>query len=333
MESDRPYSKDYIELQTKDKVKFYKTPDSILQKQLEIYDKIEEKNSGKNPLFKEIVESQRKFAERTVKWKKDTYVEPDAWPTTTTSAQAGRAEEGLTRPDGRRSRRKRMVFLQPYQPSGQRARVSRFCKRCEYAEIAASVDKMSTFVGPDTSPGSSSSLTFLISWEVFSRYALDAPHAWAFDVMIMMYGMLFMMAGAYTLSKNGQVRGDVLYGFFPPRLQAGARPDPLLRVFPPRRDRAHLGRLHLRRRILGDQGALGDHRQGPAHLSLQDNHPARRLVLLLQGIVEIIRCVICLKRGRVALARRGCRGGRRRKTQGTWCTSRTRTSPSSTGSS
>ena len=60
----------------------------------------------------------------------------------------------------------------------------------------------------------------MISWEVFSRYALDDPHPWAFDVMSMMYGSLFMMAGAYTLSKNGHVRGDVLYGFFPPRLQA-----------------------------------------------------------------------------------------------------------------
>ena len=65
------------------------------------------------------------------------------------------------------------------------------------------------------------SLTFLITYEVFSRYALDAPHDWAFDGMIQMYGMLFMMAGAYTLSKNNMVRGDVLYGFFPPRVQAG----------------------------------------------------------------------------------------------------------------
>ena len=56
---------------------------------------------------------------------------------------------------------------------------------------------------------------------MFSRYVLDHPHAWAFDVMIMMYGTLFMMAGAYTLAKNSHVRGDVLYGFFPPRLQAG----------------------------------------------------------------------------------------------------------------
>jgi TRAP-type mannitol/chloroaromatic compound transport system permease small subunit len=54
----------------------------------------------------------------------------------------------------------------------------------------------------------------MITWEVISRYALNNPHDWAFDVMIMMYGTLFMMAGAYTLAKNGHVRGDVLYGFF-----------------------------------------------------------------------------------------------------------------------
>src|SRR6187397_2669080 len=81
------------------------------------------------------------------------------------------------------------------------------------------VDKVSTFVGHAFS-WFIIALTLLISWEVFSRYALDRPHAWAFDVMIMMYGVLFMMAGAYTLAKNGHVRGDVLYGFFPPRVQA-----------------------------------------------------------------------------------------------------------------
>jgi len=68
------YSKDYLELQTKDKVKFYKTPNSILQRELEIFDKVEVDYSGKNPLFKEIAESQRKFAERAVKWKLDTVV-------------------------------------------------------------------------------------------------------------------------------------------------------------------------------------------------------------------------------------------------------------------
>jgi TRAP-type mannitol/chloroaromatic compound transport system substrate-binding protein len=68
------YSKDYVELQTKDKVKFYKTPDSILQKQLEIYDQVVAKKQSENPLFKEIVDSQRVFAERAVKWDMDNNV-------------------------------------------------------------------------------------------------------------------------------------------------------------------------------------------------------------------------------------------------------------------
>jgi TRAP-type mannitol/chloroaromatic compound transport system substrate-binding protein len=68
------YSKDYIELQTKDKVRFYKTPDSVLQKQLEIYDEVAEKKSSDNPLFKEIAASQKAFAARAVKWDLDTNV-------------------------------------------------------------------------------------------------------------------------------------------------------------------------------------------------------------------------------------------------------------------
>ena len=68
------YSKDYIELQTKDKVKFYKTPDAILQAQLKLWDEIIAKKSAENPLFKEIIESQRMFAERVVKWESDTLV-------------------------------------------------------------------------------------------------------------------------------------------------------------------------------------------------------------------------------------------------------------------
>src|SRR3979490_776407 len=68
------YSQDYIELQTKDKVKFYKTPDSILRAQLEIYDEIVKKKSAENPLFKEIVESQIAFARRATQWEQDTVV-------------------------------------------------------------------------------------------------------------------------------------------------------------------------------------------------------------------------------------------------------------------
>ena len=67
------YSKDYVELQTKDKVKFYKTPDAILQKQLEIFDSVMDKRKD-NALFDEIIKSQREFAERAVRWDLDTYV-------------------------------------------------------------------------------------------------------------------------------------------------------------------------------------------------------------------------------------------------------------------
>jgi TRAP-type mannitol/chloroaromatic compound transport system substrate-binding protein len=68
------YSKDYIELQTKDKVRFFITPTSVLQKQLEVYDTVVDKKSSDNPLFKEIVESQKAFARRAVKWDLDTNV-------------------------------------------------------------------------------------------------------------------------------------------------------------------------------------------------------------------------------------------------------------------
>ncbi len=68
------YSKDYIELQTKDNVKFYKTPDAILKQQLEIYDEVAKKKAGENPLFKEIMQSQIDFAQRTTQWEQDTLI-------------------------------------------------------------------------------------------------------------------------------------------------------------------------------------------------------------------------------------------------------------------
>jgi TRAP-type mannitol/chloroaromatic compound transport system substrate-binding protein len=68
------YSKDYIEMQTKDKVRFYRTPDSVLQRQLDIFDQVEAKYSAQNPMFKEIAASQKAFAARAVKWDLDTNV-------------------------------------------------------------------------------------------------------------------------------------------------------------------------------------------------------------------------------------------------------------------
>src|SRR4030095_16853032 len=95
------------------------------------------------------------------------------------------------------------------------------------------IDKISTWIGHAFS-FCIVVLTLHVAWEVFSRYALDNPRAWAFDFMIMMYGTLFMMAGAYTLSKNGHVRGDVLYGFFRPRTPASWDLLPYIVFFLPR---------------------------------------------------------------------------------------------------
>lgn len=68
------YSKDYVELQSKDNVKFYKTPDAVLKRQLEVYDEVVKKRAGESPVFKEIIQSQIAFAERATRWEQDTVV-------------------------------------------------------------------------------------------------------------------------------------------------------------------------------------------------------------------------------------------------------------------
>ena len=158
------------------------------------------------------------------------------------------------------------------------------------------VDKVSTFVG-HTFAWCIVALTLLISWEVFSRYVLEHPHAWAFDAMIMLYGTLFMMAGAYTLSKNGHVRGDVLYGFFPPRLQAGLDLTLYIVFFIP----GVIAFCWAGFRYAGESWAISEHSNitadGPPIYPFKTIIPVAGAFLLIQGIVEIIRCVICLKQG------------------------------------
>ena len=81
-------------------------------------------------------------------------------------------------------------------------------------------------------------MAFGIGYEVVVRYAFRAPTPWAFDLSYMLYGTLFMMAGAYTLSRDGHVRGDFLYRLWQPRTQAVGRTGPLFLVLFSRRDRA-----------------------------------------------------------------------------------------------
>ena len=140
-------------------------------------------------------------------------------------------------------------------------------------------------------------LTGLICWEVFSRYVLNAPHPWAFDVQIMFYGTLFMMAGAYTLAANGHVRGDILYGFFTPRTQAFF--DLLLYIvfFVP----GVVAMVWAGYRYAGESFAIREHSsitaEGPPIYPFKAVIPVAGALLLLQGAVEILRCIVCLRNG------------------------------------
>ena len=158
------------------------------------------------------------------------------------------------------------------------------------------IDRVSTWIGQFFS-WLIVALTFMISWEVFSRYVLDSPHAWAFDVMSMMYGSLFMMAGAYTLSKNGHVRGDVLYGFFPPRLQAWLDLTLYILFFIP----GVVALAYAGYGFAADSWAINEHSNvtadGPPIYPFKTILPIAGAFLLAQGLVEIVRCIVCIKQG------------------------------------
>jgi TRAP-type mannitol/chloroaromatic compound transport system permease small subunit len=163
-------------------------------------------------------------------------------------------------------------------------------------KLFLTVDRMSTFIGQFFA-WLIVGLTGLIGFEVFSRYALNNPHPWAFDAMIMMYGTMFMMAGAYTLSKNGHVRGDILYGFLKPRTQAIF--DLILYVIffiPGVIALAYAGYGYAADswRILEHSSITAD---GPPLYPFKTIIPLAGVILLFQGIVEIFRCVVCIQEG------------------------------------
>jgi len=140
-------------------------------------------------------------------------------------------------------------------------------------------------------------LTGLICWEVFSRYVLNDPHPWAFDVQIMLYGTLFMMAGAYTLAANGHVRGDILYGFFTPRTQAFFDLVLYIVFFIP----GIVALVWAGYQYAGESFAIREHSsitaEGPPIYPFKAVIPVAGALLLLQGAVEILRCIVCLKTG------------------------------------
>ncbi len=157
------------------------------------------------------------------------------------------------------------------------------------------VDKASTLAG-QVFGWAILALTMLISWEVFSRYVLNVPHAWVLDAQIMLYGLLFMMAGAYTLAKGGHVRGDVLYGFFEPRTQASI--DLVLYILfflPGIFALTYAGWIYA-----NESMAINEQTFSPEPLPLYPFKfviPLAGIFLMFQGVVEIVRCIVCLREG------------------------------------
>jgi TRAP-type mannitol/chloroaromatic compound transport system permease small subunit len=157
------------------------------------------------------------------------------------------------------------------------------------------VDRVSTWIGK-LFAWMAVALTFLVSAEVFSRYVLNVPHGWVLDAQIMMYGALFMMAGAYTLSKNGHVRGDVLYGFFRPRTQAAIDLSLYIVFFLPGIVALTWAGWTFANESLAIRETTFNADPIPVY-PFKFVIPAAGAILLLQGIVEIVRCAVCLRDG------------------------------------
>ncbi|MET4804371.1 TRAP transporter small permease subunit [Bradyrhizobium sp. LB11.1] len=140
-------------------------------------------------------------------------------------------------------------------------------------------------------------MTFGTSYEVFVRYVLDDPTVWAYDLSYNMYGALFIMAGAYTLSRNAHVRGDVVYRLWPPRVQAAT--DLLLYIvffFPGVLALTFAGYRYAAESWLYQEVSI----YSPADIPifpLKTLIPAAGAALLIQGLAEVFRCIICLRTG------------------------------------
>ena len=158
------------------------------------------------------------------------------------------------------------------------------------------IDAMSTFIGK-TFAWLIVVLTLHVSWEVVARYALNQPSSWAFDLQSMYYGIMFMMAGAYTLAKNGHVRGDILYGYLPPRGQAWIDLVLYIAFFIP----GVTAMVWAGWTFAADSILINEHSSlmadGPPVYPFKAFIPFAGFFLLLQGFAEIARCVMCLREG------------------------------------
>lgn len=158
------------------------------------------------------------------------------------------------------------------------------------------IDRISTAVGK-AAAWLLIALTVLVCAEVFRRYVLNSPSQWGFEIGVMMYGTLFMLTGAYTLAQNGHVRGDFLYGSMPPRRQATF--DLVLYVlffFP-----GIIALLYAGWDYAGSSWAIRERSSitadGPPLYWFKSVIPLAGALVLLQGVAEVVRCVVCLRTG------------------------------------
>ena len=158
------------------------------------------------------------------------------------------------------------------------------------------IDQLSTWVGK-TFAWCILVLTFTTSYEVFARYFFNAPTEWAFDASYILYGTLFMMAGAYTLARNSHVRGDFLYRAWSPRTQA--KWDLILFIlffFPGMIALVYSGFGFAKMAwLMNERSAASPN--GPIIWPFKWLIPITGVLMVLQGLVEVARCVICIRTG------------------------------------
>jgi TRAP-type mannitol/chloroaromatic compound transport system permease small subunit len=158
------------------------------------------------------------------------------------------------------------------------------------------IDAISTWVGK-TAAWLIIGLMLLVCVEVFKRYILNAPTAWIFDADNMLYGSLFMLAGAYTLAQNAHVRGDFLYSSMRPRLQAGLDLALYIVFFLP----GIAALIYAGADYAADSWRIAEHSNvtadGPPVYHFKTVIPIAGALVMLQGIAEIVRCVVCLQTG------------------------------------
>jgi len=140
-------------------------------------------------------------------------------------------------------------------------------------------------------------LTLLVCFDVTMRYILNKPNQWVFDLAYILYGLLFMMAGAYTLSRNGHVRADMMYRSFQPRTQAWFDLVLYIVFFIPGISALVYAGIEFTQISWAMKEVSSVTSSGVPVYPYKLVIPVAGGLLLLQGVAEIIRCVQCIRTG------------------------------------